>query len=114
MLVVCMPHLAHGRSWASSLCSEAGRAFFPANLLLHLSCLPAWCRGFGWSEKPLVDYRGYNLWPEQIADFVREVRGTKVARPFALAFWDGLVPQRAGARGLHLPIFPRIFSHAAS
>ncbi len=25
------------------------------------------CLGFGWSSKPLVDYKGYNLWEEQIA-----------------------------------------------
>ena len=31
------------------------------------------CLGFGWSDKPLVDY--YPLWQEQIADFVREVVG---------------------------------------
>ncbi|GAB4823102.1 hypothetical protein N2152v2_010148 [Parachlorella kessleri] len=46
------------------------------------------CLGFGWSSKPLVDYKGYNLWEEQIAgkgqcdlllgltaDFIREVVG---------------------------------------
>lgn len=31
------------------------------------------CLGFGWSAKPLVDYRQYNIWPDQITDFVREV-----------------------------------------
>ena len=25
------------------------------------------CLGFGWSSKPLVDYKGYNLWEDQIA-----------------------------------------------
>lgn len=31
------------------------------------------CLGFGWSDKALVDYEGYDIWREQIADFIREV-----------------------------------------
>jgi pimeloyl-ACP methyl ester carboxylesterase len=31
------------------------------------------CLGFGWSEKAIVDYNGYGVWTEQIADFVQEV-----------------------------------------
>jgi pimeloyl-ACP methyl ester carboxylesterase len=31
--------------------------------------------GFGWSDKPLVEYEGYGVWAEQIADFIREVIG---------------------------------------
>ncbi|KAL4436978.1 hypothetical protein ABPG75_004117 [Micractinium tetrahymenae] len=33
------------------------------------------CLGFGWSSKPLVEYNGYTLWSDQIADFIREVVG---------------------------------------
>lgn len=35
------------------------------------------CLGFGWSSKPLVEYDGYTLWSDQIADFIREVVGTQ-------------------------------------
>ncbi|PSC74999.1 Haloalkane dehalogenase [Micractinium conductrix] len=37
------------------------------------------CLGFGWSSKPLADYNGYNLWRDQIADFIREVAGGEPA-----------------------------------
>ncbi len=30
--------------------------------------------GFGWSDKPLVEYDGYYVWPRQLAAFIREVR----------------------------------------
>ncbi|PRW33916.1 chloroplastic isoform X2 [Chlorella sorokiniana] len=33
------------------------------------------CLGFGWSSKPLVEYSGYGLWTDQIADFIKEVIG---------------------------------------
>lgn len=33
------------------------------------------CLGFGWSDKPVVSYNGYDLWTEQIADFLKEVAG---------------------------------------
>lgn len=29
--------------------------------------------GFGWSDKPLVEYDGYDVWPRQLAAFIREV-----------------------------------------
>ena len=29
--------------------------------------------GFGWSDKPLVEYNGYDVWPRQLAAFIREV-----------------------------------------
>lgn len=31
------------------------------------------CLGFGFSDKPLVEYNGYNLWTEQIADFIKDI-----------------------------------------
>ena len=31
--------------------------------------------GFGWSDKPLVEYSKYEVWPEQLAAFVKEVGG---------------------------------------
>lgn len=31
------------------------------------------CLGFGWSDKALVDYEGYDVWTEQISDFLKEV-----------------------------------------
>ncbi|KAL6781110.1 hypothetical protein ACKKBG_A09865 [Auxenochlorella protothecoides x Auxenochlorella symbiontica] len=31
--------------------------------------------GFGWSDKPLVDYSGYNVWADQCAAFLQEVVG---------------------------------------
>ena len=30
--------------------------------------------GFGWSEKPVLEYGGCDIWSEQIRDFVKEVR----------------------------------------
>lgn len=33
------------------------------------------CLGFGWSSKPLLEYNGYQLWTDQISDFIREVVG---------------------------------------
>lgn len=33
------------------------------------------CLGFGWSSKPVVEYDGYELWTEQISDFIRDVIG---------------------------------------
>lgn len=35
--------------------------------------------GFGWSDKPLVEYSKYEVWPEQLAAFVKEVGSTKVS-----------------------------------
>lgn len=29
--------------------------------------------GFGWSEKPLLEYSGCEIWANQVADFVKEV-----------------------------------------
>jgi pimeloyl-ACP methyl ester carboxylesterase len=29
--------------------------------------------GFGWSDKAIVDYDGYAIWSDQIADFIKEV-----------------------------------------
>jgi len=29
--------------------------------------------GFGWSDKAIVDYDGYEIWSDQIADFIKEV-----------------------------------------
>ncbi|KAK9844137.1 hypothetical protein WJX81_005602 [Elliptochloris bilobata] len=31
--------------------------------------------GFGWSDKPLVEYNGYDIWPRQLASFIKEVVG---------------------------------------
>jgi len=35
------------------------------------------CLGFGFSDKPLVEYNGYDLWTEQIADFIKDVMMVK-------------------------------------
>ena len=32
--------------------------------------------GFGWSDKPLGEYSKYQVWPEQLAAFMREVCGS--------------------------------------
>lgn len=29
--------------------------------------------GFGWSDKPLVEYSRYDLWPRQVSTFINEV-----------------------------------------
>ena len=29
--------------------------------------------GFGWSDKPLVEYSRYDLWPRQLSTFIKEV-----------------------------------------
>ena len=29
--------------------------------------------GFGWSDKPLVEYSKYDLWPRQLSMFINEV-----------------------------------------
>ena len=29
--------------------------------------------GFGWSDKPLVEYSRYDLWPRQLSAFINEV-----------------------------------------
>ena len=29
--------------------------------------------GFGWSDKPLVEYSKYDLWPRQLSTFINEV-----------------------------------------
>ncbi|KAL4518461.1 hypothetical protein Ndes2526B_g01130 [Nannochloris sp. 'desiccata'] len=29
--------------------------------------------GFGWSDKAIVDYDGYEIWSDQIADFIKEI-----------------------------------------
>ena len=29
--------------------------------------------GFGWSDKPLVEYSKYDLWPRQVSTFINEV-----------------------------------------
>lgn len=31
------------------------------------------CLGFGWSDKALVDYEGYDVWTHQISDFIRAI-----------------------------------------
>lgn len=31
--------------------------------------------GFGWSDKPLVEYNGYGVWGDQLAAFLTEVVG---------------------------------------
>ena len=39
--------------------------------------------GFGWSDKPLVEYSKYEVWPEQLAAFVKEVGNAPATCPAA-------------------------------
>ena len=49
--------------------------------------------GFGWSEKPVMEYQGCHIWSEQIRDFIKEVsvrplfiRTTSPLKDHTLAF----------------------------
>ena len=49
--------------------------------------------GFGWSEKPVMEYQGCHIWSEQIRDFIKEasvrplfISTTSPLKEHALAF----------------------------